>query len=267
VCCVDPIAVKIGSLTIHWYGVLVALGFLIGLWLASRRGLRERIAPEKIMDIGPWLIIGTIVGARALHVISYWEEEFADKPWTEVFMVQRGGLVYYGGLIGATLAGIAYLRWRKLPLWKFADALAPSIPLGYVLGRMGCLMNGCCFGKACDLPWAIRFPEAHATHGMPVHPTQVYDAVLSLLLWGGLEWLFRRKRFDGQVFAAYLLGYAALRSIVEFFRGDYPAHYLGGWATPAHLVSVGIFAAGVILWWRLPKTKTGSARMAHSPSH
>ena len=262
----DPIAIKIGSLTIHWYGVLVALGFLIGLWLASRRGLREGIAPEKIMDIGPWLIIGTIVGARTLHVISYWDQEFANEPWTEVFMVQKGGLVYYGGLIGATLAGIGYLRWKKLPLWKFGDALAPSIPLGYVLGRMGCLMNGCCFGKACDLPWAIRFPETHSTHGAPVHPTQVYDALLSLVLWGVLEWLFRRKRFDGQVFAAYLLGYAVLRSVVEFFRGDYPAHYFGGWATPAHLVSIGIFAAGLILWWRLPKTGAGHARMAASPS-
>ena len=130
-------AFKIGSLTIHWYGVLVALGFLIGLWMASRRALREGIAPEKVMDIGPWLIIGTIVGARTLHVISYWDAEFANQPWTEIFMVQKGGLVYYGGLIGATLAGIAYLGWKKLPVWKFGDVLAPSIPLGYVLGRWG----------------------------------------------------------------------------------------------------------------------------------
>src|SRR5687767_617879 len=140
---VDPVAFKIGPLTIHWYGVLVALGFLIGLWMASRRGLREGIAPEKIMDIGPWLIIGTIIGARTLHVISYWDAEFAGKPWTEVFMVHKGGLVYYGGFIGATLTGIGYLTWKKLPVWKFGDILAPSIPVGYALGRMGCLANGC----------------------------------------------------------------------------------------------------------------------------
>jgi phosphatidylglycerol---prolipoprotein diacylglyceryl transferase len=262
---VDPVAFKIGPLTIHWYGVLVALGFLIGLWMASRRGLREGIAPEKIMDIGPWLIIGTIIGARTLHVISYWDAEFAGKPWTEVFMVHKGGLVYYGGFIGATLAGIGYLTWKKLPVWKFGDILAPSIPVGYALGRMGCLANGCCYGKACELPWAIRFPASHeGTGGAPVHPTQVYDALLSLGLWLLLEWLFRRKRFDGQVFAAYMLGYAVLRSVVEFFRGDYSTHYLGGWATPAHLVSIGIFAAGLVLLWLLPKGRSQPVRPAQS---
>jgi len=263
---VDPIAFKIGGLTIHWYGVLVALGFLIGLWMASRRGLRNGIAPEKIMDIGPWLIVGTIVGARTLHVVSYWDTDFADKPWTEIFMVQKGGLVYYGGLIGASLAGIIYLLWKKLPIWKFGDALAPSVALGYVLGRIGCLMNGCCYGRLCDLPWAIRFPAGHPTHGVPVHPTQIYDSLLSLVFWGFLEWLYRRKRFDGQVFAAYLMGYAILRSIVEFFRGDYPTHYLGGWATPAHLVSMAIFAAGLVLLWRLPRRRPVSAKVVQSPS-
>lgn len=250
----DPIAFKLGPLTIHWYGVLVALGFLVGLWLASRRGMRDGLAPDKIMDLGPWLIIGTIVGARTLHVISYWEEEFAGQPFTEVFMVHKGGLVYYGGLIGATLAGIVYLVWKKLPIWKFGDAVAPSVALGYALGRIGCLMNGCCYGKPSDLPWAIRFPLTHETQGVAVHPTQVYDALLSLVFWGFLEWLYRRKRFDGQVFAVYLIGYAILRSIVEFFRGDYAVRYLGGWATPAHLVSMAIVAAGLILLWRLPRT-------------
>lgn len=260
----DPVAFKIGSLTIHWYGVLVALGFLIGLWMASRRALREGIAPEKVMDIGPWLIVGTIVGARTLHVISYWEAEFANEPWTEILMVQKGGLVFYGGLIGATLAGVSYLLWKKLPVWKFGDILTPSIPLGYVLGRMGCLMNGCCYGRVFELPWAIRFPQGHSTHGTSVHPTQVYDALLSVGLWLLLEWLFRRKRFDGQVFAAYLLGYAVLRSAVEFFRGDYSTHYLGGWATPAHLVSMAIFAAGLILLWRLSKGTSHPVRPAQS---
>jgi phosphatidylglycerol---prolipoprotein diacylglyceryl transferase len=267
VCCeVDPIAFKIGGLTIHWYGVLVALGFLIGLWLASRRGLRSGISPERIMDIGPWLIVGTIVGARTLHVISYWDEEFAGKPLREIFMVQKGGLVYYGGLIGATLGGIIYLLWKKLPLWKFADALTPSIAFGYVLGRIGCLMNGCCYGRPCDMPWAIRFPAEHATRGVPVHPTQIYDSLLSLLFWGLLEWLYRRKRFDGQIFATYLIGYAFLRSFVEFFRGDYTTHYLGGWATPAHLVSIVTLATGLILLWQLSRRAPTAPRVARSPS-
>lgn len=246
-----PIAFHLGSLTIHWYGVMVALGFLVGLWTASRRGLHVGIPAEKVADIGPWLIVGAIVGARTFYVISYWKESFAGQPLSEIFAVWKGGLVFYGGLVGATLAGILYLRLKKLPLWKMADILAPSIALGYVFGRVGCLLNGCCYGRECSLPWAIRYPENNPLHAptTPVHPTQIYESLLNLGLYVALVWLFRRKKFDGQVFGAYLVGYAVLRSFVEMFRGDYREHqhYLGGWATPAHLVSILILVTGLVL--------------------
>ena len=252
-----PIAFRLGPLSIHWYGVMVALAFLAGLWTASRRGLRDGIAAEKTVDLGPWLIVGAIVGARTLYVISYWDEFFKGKPIEEILMVWKGGLVYYGGLIGAALACILYSRLKKLPLWKVADILAPSVALGYVFGRIGCLLNGCCYGRACNLPWAIRFPEGNPLNPptYPVHPTEVYDSLLSLGLYGLLVWLYRRKKFDGQVFGVYLVGYAVLRSFVEMFRGDYPEHqhYLGGWATPAHLVSILILAAGLVLLRVLPR--------------
>src|SRR6185295_4209770 len=130
-------------------------------------------------------------------------------------------------------------------------ALAPSIALGYVFGRFGCLMNGCCYGCPTDLPWAIHFPPDHATNGVGVHPTQIYDSFLNAGLYAGLAWLYRHKRFDGQVFAAYLMTYAVLRALVESLRGDYPVYYLGGWATPAQLISVAIFTVGLILYWKL----------------
>src|SRR5688572_3148107 len=146
-------------------------------------------------------------------------------------MVQKGGLVFYGGFIGASLALIIYCRLRGLPLWRFADALAPSIPLGYVFGRLGCFMNGCCFGKQCTAPWAVTYPRGHETFkfdaaaATPVHPTQIYDSLLGLGLYLFLAWVYRRKKFDGQVFAAYLICYAFARSVVERFRGDYtPGH-------------------------------------------
>lgn len=239
---------------------MVATGFLIGLWTASRRALSGGFASEQILDLGPWLIVGTIIGARTLYVISYWNEQFAGRPWTEIFMVWRGGLVYYGGFIGATLAGILYARRKAMPMWKLGDVMAPSIALGSVFGRIGCLLNGCCYGRECDLPWAIHFPAGHQTYPHGVHPTEVYDSFLNLILYLFLAWLYRRKKFDGEVFAAYLIGYAVFRSIVELFRGDYPQHYLGGWATPAHLVSIGILCVGVVLWFVLPKTRTQSAR-------
>lgn len=171
----QQIAFRIGSFTIHWYGVLLAVGMLIGLWTASRRGMRDKIPPEKIFDAGAWLIIGAIIGARALYVVSYWDRLFKDPlypnaPWTEIFMIQRGGLVYYGGLIGGTLAGVLYVWKSKLPLWKFADALAPSIALGYVPGRLGCLMNGCCFGRETGAPWAIHFPQITRRTGLEFTP-------------------------------------------------------------------------------------------------
>ena len=232
----------------------MALAFLAGIWTAARRAPFGGIPGEKLLDLGPWLIVGGIAGARLLYVISYWPERFAGQPLSELFMVWNGGLVYYGGFIGAALACIVYARVRKLPLWKLADVMAPSVALGSAFGRIGCFLNGCCYGRACHLPWAVTFPETArgAPPGVPLHPTQIYDSLLNLALYGGLAWLYRRKKFDGQVFASYLVGYALLRSFVEAFRGDYPV-YLNGWATPGQKVSLGIFAAGLLLWWGLPR--------------
>jgi len=247
---VHPIAFHVGPLAIHWYGVMMAIAFIAGLWTASRRGLREGIAAEKILDIGPWLVVGTILGARTLYVMTYWKDSFAGGSWTEIFKIWNGGLVFYGGLIGASLAGILYARVKHIALWKLADVIAPSIALGYVFGRIGCLLNGCCYGAACSLPWAIHYPPGHETYPNGVHPTPVYDSILNLILYFGLAWLYRHKKFDGQVFAAYLLCYAVTRSIVESFRGDYtPIHIHSAMhLTPGQLVSMGIFAAGIAMW-------------------
>jgi phosphatidylglycerol:prolipoprotein diacylglycerol transferase len=239
---------------------MVAMGFLSGLWLAGRRGEREGIGAETVLDLGPWLIVGTIVGARLLFVGTYWREQFAGEPLWEVFAVWHGGLVYYGGLLGASLAGALYARRKRQPLWRLADILAPSIALGQVFGRIGCLLNGCCYGRPCHLPWAISFPENNGTGAptVPVHPTQIYEAILSLGLCIALTRLYRRRRFDGQIFAFYLIGYALLRSFVELFRGDYPQNQkLGGWVTPGQLGSALALAAGLVLLWILPRVAPG----------
>jgi phosphatidylglycerol:prolipoprotein diacylglycerol transferase len=268
---VHDIAFKLGPLTVHWYGICVALGFLAGLWTASRRARLEGISPERVFDLGPWLILGGIAGGRILYVMSYWNEEFAAHPFPAVFRIWEGGLVFYGGLIGATLGAMYYLHRKNLPMWKMADVLAPSVALGSAFGRIGCLMHGCCFGRVCSatLPWAVQFPNgspawdkqydaglvgAHDP-SLPVHPTEIYDSALNFLFYLFLAWLFRRKKFDGQVFAVYLIGYALLRSFVEYFRGDYPVRYLGGVATPAQLVSIGIILGGVLLLFLLPRTR------------
>ena len=251
-----PIAFHFGSLTVRWYGVMMAVAFMAGLWTATRRARRVNVASEIVSDITLWLMLGGILGARFFYVTTYWKQEFASQPFSEVFMIQHGGLVYYGGLIGASLAGMIYISWKKLPLWKLTDIFAPSIALGSFFGRIGCLLNGCCYGHACDLPWAIHFPADHETHGAAVHPTELYDALLNFVLYVFLAWLFRRKKFDGQIFAAYLIVYAIFRSIAEYFRGDYPVdHVHAGFLTSAQLVSLPIFATGMVLMFFLSRRK------------
>ena len=255
-----PIAFYLGSLPVRWYGVMMALGFFAGLWTATRRARRVNVHADIIADVTLWLMLGSIVGARLVYVTTYWKQVFASQPLSEIFMVQHGGLVYYGGLIGAVIAGIVYLLWKKQPVWKIADILAPSIALGSVFGRIGCLINGCCYGYKCDLPWAIHFPADHATAGAAVHPTQLYDALLNLILYLALAWWFRRKKFDGQIIAAYFMGYAVFRSIAEHFRGDYPADHIHAGLTSAQVVSIGIFAAGALLWALLSRKQSAKSK-------
>ena len=248
----DPVCIRFGPLTIHWYGVFLVLAMVLGIFLAARRGLLERLAPEVFYDLLPWIIVGGIVGARLLFVITYWEENFSGQPWWQVLAVWQGGLVFHGGLAGAAAAVVWFARRRQLPLWVLADALAPSLAAGHAVGRLGCFMNGCCYGAPASVAWAVRFPAEHETHGVGVHPTQLYEAGLNGLLYLALAGLYRRKQFDGQVFAAYLLAYGVLRAAVEFFRGDYP-HVMAGWMTPGHWTSLVVLAVGVGLWFRLPR--------------
>ncbi len=233
---------------------MMAIAFLAGLWTAAWRARRENISAERVGDLVVWLMIGSIIGARAVYVVTYWHEEFAGQPIMEIFAVWHGGLVYYGGLIGGIAAVAVYvLFWKKMPPWKTADVLAPSIALGSFFGRIGCLLNGCCYGRETHVPWAITFtnPQAHEFSntplGVPLHPTQVYDGLFNLALYVFLEWLFRHKKFDGEIFATYLICYAITRSIVECFRGDYTnLHYHLG-LTPAQWISVPMFVIGLAL--------------------
>lgn len=244
----QSVAFELGGFAIYWYGILAALGFLAGIWTAARRAPQGGLNAALIADLAPWLIVSAVAGARLVYVITYWRQEFAhlDHPFWEVFKI-RSGLVFYGGLMGACAGTWLFSIRHRQPLWKLADALAPSIALGHTFGRIGCFMTGCCYGTTCDRWWAVHFPADHATRGTGVHPTQLYESILNLLLYVCLERLHRRREFTGQVFATYLIGYAVLRTVVEFFRGDYEGRILSLFS-PAQLVSPVILAAGVILW-------------------
>jgi len=231
---------------------------MVGLWTASRRAPLTGISGEAILNMGPWLIAGVIIGARVWFVVEYWREFFAGGSIWEIFMIQHGGLVFYGGLAGATVTVILYTHFGRLPLWQVADILAPSVALGQAFGRVGCLMNGCCYGSPTELPWGIVYPDGHETHGLRVHPTQLYESGLVLILYVVLAKLYRRKRFSGQVFAIYLMAYAVVRSFTECFRGDYTVYFWGG-LTPGQVASIGVLAAGLILYGALRRTRASSA--------
>lgn len=261
-----PIAFNVFGFPIYWYGILAAIGFMMAFGTGSKRAAREGLPGEAIMNLAPWIIGGAIIGARLLYVITFWREEFAGKPLYHIITVGRSGLVFYGGLIGASLGTIIYCWKNKLPLWKVADVMAPSVALGHAFGRIGCFMTGCCYGRACDLPWAVHFPASHETHGLGVHPTQIYESALNFAFYGFLMLCYRRKKFDGQIFAIYLLGYAILRAIVESFRGDYTTYYLGGVTTPGQTLGIVIFAIGAALWvWlsRRPSGRRATPAQAH----
>jgi len=250
-----PILFYLGGFPVRAFGLLVGLGFVLGLWTSARRATRAGIHPNAVYDLGPWLLAGGLIGARTLYVITFWKSEFASQPLADVFKIWNGGLVFYGGLILAIIVGILRVRSLGLPLWTLADALAPGIALGHGFGRLGCLLNGCCFGRAAEFPWSIRFPVEHATHGLAVHPAQIYESLLDFSLYGVLAWWFPRRKFNGQVFALYLLAYAGVRSVSEYFRGDYAVTSapLQGVLTPGQFMSVLIFIAGILFWISLRK--------------
>lgn len=245
-----PVAIELGPIAIHWYGVLVALGFLAAMWTASFRARTVGIRTETIMDLGIWMIVAGILGARIFYVVGHWEE-FTSNP-IEIIRVDHGGLVFYGGFIGAALASILFVKRKKLDYWKLADAVAPSIALGHAFGRMGCFMNGCCFGKACSLPWAVHFPVEHETHGVGVHPTQIYEAIGNLAIFAALHWFYPKRRFDGEVFWLYVLSYGVLRFADEFFRGDYRVHFLHGLLAPGQVTAIVLIVVALVFLWRLP---------------
>ncbi len=252
----DPIAFSIGGFQVHWYGIFAAAGCLIGLWTAERRGRLGGLKTMATFDLGPWLIVGALLGARLLFVTTH-PEHFQDKGWFEWFNIREGGLVWYGGLLGAMAATSLYVYLKKISLWQLADALAPSIPLGHAFGRLGCFLTGCCYGSPSDAPWAVQYPEAHATHPEWVHPTQLYSAGVNFGLYLGLAYFYRRKAFDGQIFALYLSSYAVLRLVVEAYRGDYPSP---GPLTPGQFVSLLILPVALgLYYWRHRSRKPAKA--------
>jgi phosphatidylglycerol:prolipoprotein diacylglycerol transferase len=222
---------------IYAYGVMLGTSLIVGWFAVMRFAKQDGIGQEAAAAIYMWSAIWSIIGSRLL-----WFFTTPDVPLRELVLINRGGLVAYGGMIGGFLASWYGCRKRKIPLLRWADVAAPSVVLGTAITRMGCLLFGCDYGARSDLPWAIRFPGPnpmapqgspawqHHVHDLgldraspwsyPVHPTQIYESLVGLSLFGLLLLLRKYRRFSGQVFLGWVLGYGVLRSLIETVRDD-----------------------------------------------
>ena len=232
-----PVLFKIFSFPVHSYGLMLALSFLLGIWVASVRAKKAGLNPTVIADVGFWVILAAIVGARLYYVILHFEEFSGNllsiiNPFHNG-MVGIGGLVMYGGFIGAITASVIFFVVKKLPFEQYADACAPSIALGVMLTRIGCFLNGCCYGS--PSAHGITFPAEsaagmyqHDMHATGLYPSQLYESAGGLLMFLIILAAGRLKTFTG--FQFYLTGilYAILRFVVDFSRFYAPNERLAG---------------------------------------
>ena len=221
-----PRLLDLGVFTVYTYGVLLASAYLGGLQLAVVRAKTRGLDPTRILDLGIYIIISALVGAKLLLLVTDWRTFSADPR--ELLTLARSGGVFYGGLIVAVGVALWYIRRIGLPLWTTCDAFAPGIALGHVIGRFGCFFAGCCWGKeAPGLPWAVTFTDAFTATNtgtplhVPLHPTQLYEAGAEALILLLLLTTERKGRtFEGRTFWLYMLVYAISRFVIEFYRGD-----------------------------------------------
>ncbi len=252
---------SIGALTIHWYGVMMALGFFLGLWNWVLVGRRDGRTFNFCSDLLFWIMLSGILGARVAYVLAEWEH-FSANP-VEIFWIHRGGLIYYGGFIGSGIAIFLFAKHHKQKLVALLDFALTAVPLAHAMGRIGCFMNGCCYGKICELPIGVRFPAQSAVWrdhvysgeilrftkaSLPVHPVQIYEALFNLALYAVVIWHYRSRKRNGSTIALYLLAYPVGRFFLEFFRGDDRVRWWG--LSVAQVVSIFLFTVGLFfLFW------------------
>jgi len=217
---VYPNLFSIGPLTVHSYGLFVALGFSVALLITLKIGKTQGIEGKRLVDMGFIMILTAIIGSRLAFVLinfSYYK----DRP-IDIFRIWEGGLVFSGGLVAVALVMGWYFRRHRLSFWQMGDLWAPGIAIGQATGRIGCFMAGCCYGKPTDLPWAVVFtdPQSLAPLNTPLHPTQLYAAFSGFIIFVVLMFLNDRKQFQGQVFIWFLILHSTARLFMERFRGD-----------------------------------------------
>lgn len=258
-----PILFEIGNLTFYSYTAMFTLAFVVGTLLADRHNRRlPRPYPITTMG-GIWAFVGGTVGAKLYWVIQYGTLD--DWKWLSFLLT--GGMVFLGGLFGGFIAVLLYLRWVGAPILPVADLVSPYLALAHGIARIGCFLNGCCWGSCTNLPWGVSYPRSGwgayrqqldagllasgAKVSLPVHPVQLYE---TLFLWGLaalLLWNFHRRKRHGDIFFAYVATYGLGRFLLETMRGDEPRHIFG--LTATQFVCSAMVAGGLAAWAWWPR--------------
>lgn len=216
-----PVLFHVGSFAVHTYGVVLMLAFLAALartYQSAKRQNDPGVPPDNILDAGIWMILIGTVGARLLFVLIDWDSyRHAPNFPLNTLQVWQGGLSFHGGLFGGIGALVGYCLLKRMSILKVADLFAPSVMIAYVIGRLGCLLNGCCYGAPTTMPWGIRFRD-DGVLTPPSHPTQLYASLLSLVFFAALVWLERRRAYYGQISCWYILLAATERFLMEIWR-------------------------------------------------
>ena len=241
----------IGGLTVYSYGVFIALAFILATVVGRYRFTEQYRDPDIMLDLVLAAVIGGVLGARIFYVIGHWSR-YAEKPG-QILKINMDGLVFYGGLLLGLALTILVARWKKVRFWTVLDLAGLCVPLALAVGRIGCFLNGCCYGKPTGLPWGVTFPVLPGAR----HPTQIYELVLDLVLFGLIWW--KRDGFtrDGTAFFCFIMGYSFIRFLMEFFR----EHEQARAGLAFQIASLSLFvAAGLIMLFRYRLLPAASSR-------
>jgi phosphatidylglycerol---prolipoprotein diacylglyceryl transferase len=264
-----PVLFHIGSMTVYTYGVLVATGVVVGLYLARRQAPISGLDPDRVWNLGIYIVLAALVASKLWMLLSDWSYYMQNPGEIFSFATLQSGGVFYGGLVGAIILLVLYVWRQHMSFLSVADVFAAPLALGHAIGRLGCFSAGCCWGKPTHLPWGVVFTNPLAGRlvgtplGVPLHPTQLYEAFAEFCNFVLLAWMGRRRKFTGELFGTYMILYGFERGTIEFVRGD-PGRTLmfNGAVSLMQFVSVGLILAGAWLWRRGTRRGGQPAAMA-----
>lgn len=251
-----PELFSIGPLTLRTYGLFVAIGCITGIMIAIRLQKSAGLDSNSVLDMGFIIILSGLIGSRVLFIIINLPNYIANP--LDIFKIWEGGLVFSGGLVAVLIVILFYVKKHKYNIWTIGDLWAPAASIGEGIGRLGCFCAGCCYGRPTDLPWAVTFtdPKTIAIQNIPLHPTQLYSFLSSMIIFAVLMFLHSKRKYEGQVFLWFLILHSTARLILERFRGDSRGAVFSDNLTMTQFIALVIlFTAVISIFWRKSSLK------------